>query len=244
MTESQVFPLIDGIEAVAFDLDGTLIDTAPDLAAAANMMLMILGGRPVPEQQVPALIGGGVDEFVAGVLRKSGAMRAPDAALTRSAAVLFRDLYEQQRFQRSRVYAGAMEVLQLLKSAAIPACCITNKESRFAVPLLKAAALHPLFAVTLCADRPDHRKPSPTLLLAACAQLGIEPDKLLYVGDAPSDIAAARAAGCRVAVVDYGYNHHVTLAEAQPDAIVGNLTEIVAAGLGQQRRAGPSVAMQ
>lgn len=237
--------LIDCIEAVAFDLDGTLVDTAPDLAAAANMMLVALGGRPLPHRRIAALIGGGVDSFVAGVLgestgvsrRKERGGRGPDPALTTTAAALFRHLYRQRLFERGRVYPGAIDALSMLQSASIPVCCITNKESRFTLPLLESAGLRERFATVLCADRPEDRKPSPNLLLAACAQLDVQPGQLLYVGDAPSDVVAARAAGCRVVAVSYGYNHPLALAEARPDAIVDNLTGLVSVGVRQQSHA-------
>ena len=218
--------LIDCIEAVAFDLDGTLIDTAPDLAAAANSMLRILGGRPVPEHRVAALIGDGVDSLVARVLEEGGGASQLDATFQPWARVLFRNLYEQQLFARGRIYAGVVQTLVVLESAALALCCITNKESRFALPLLEAAGLRERFAVTVCADRPEDRKPSPSMLLATCRQLGVEPADLLYVGDSPSDIAAARAARCRVVAVTYGYGDYDVLAAARPDGLLDNLAKI------------------
>ena len=218
--------LIDCIEVVAFDLDGTLIDTAPDLAAAANSMLRILGGRPVPEHCVAALIGDGVDAFVARVLEESGGASQLDAMLQPWGRVLFRNLYEQQLFARGRIFAGVVQTLQVLENAALPVCCITNKESRFALPLLEAAGLRERFAVTVCADRPEDRKPSPNMLLTACRQLGVGAADLLYVGDSPSDIASARAARCHVVAVTYGYGDYDVLAAARPDGILGNLAKI------------------
>ena len=223
--------LIDCIEAVAFDLDGTLIDTAPDLAAAANAMLRILGGRPLPEHRVAALIGDGVDLFVARVLEASGGASHPYAARQSWANVLFRNLYEQDLFARGRVFPGVASTLQMLEYAELPLGCVTNKESRFALPLLEAAGLRERFAVTVCADRPEDRKPSPSMLRAACSQLGVEPANLLYVGDSPADIAAARAARCRVVSVTYGYSDHDVLANARPDGLLGDLTEITSVGL-------------
>lgn len=211
------------VEAVAFDLDGTLIDTAPDLAAAANSMLRIVGARPLPEHRVAALIGDGVDLFVARVLEESGAASKLYAARQKWAQVLFRDLYGQQLFALGRVFPGVAQTLQQLANAGLPLCCITNKESRFALPLLEAAGLRERFAVTVCADRPEDRKPSSSMLLAACRKLGVEPANLLYVGDSLSDIAAARAAGCRVAAVTYGYGEYDVLAEARPDGLLGTL---------------------
>jgi phosphoglycolate phosphatase len=223
--------LIDCIEAVAFDLDGTLIDTAPDLAAAANMMLLILGGRPLPEHCIASLIGDGVDAFVAKVLDESRGASGFDRSLQAKATALFRDLYGQRLFERGRIYPGVVQILEELQNAALPLCCITNKESCFALPLLAVAGLRERFAVKVCADRPEDRKPSPNMLLAACRQLGIEPSQLLYIGDSPSDIAAARAASCRVVAVNYGYNDHHVLAEARPDGLIGDLTRITSIGL-------------
>jgi phosphoglycolate phosphatase len=218
--------LIDCTEVVAFDLDGTLIDTAPDLAAAANSMLRILGGRPIPEHRVAALIGDGVDSFVARVLEASGSASQLSATRQSWANDLFRNLYEQQLFARSRIFPGVEQALQRLEYAELPLCCITNKESRFALPLLEAAGLREHFSVTVCADRPEERKPSPSMLLDTCRQLGVEPANLLYIGDSLSDIAAARAAKCRVVAVTYGYGDYDVLAAARPDGLLGNLAQI------------------
>src|SRR5262245_34642498 len=152
-SEAGMLRLIDCIEAVAFDLDGTLVDTAPDMAAAANMMLAILGGRPVPESSIPALIGAGVAAFVARVLAESRGKLVRDPGLHVAATTLFAGLYEQRLFERGRVYDGVRETLDALGHAAVPSCCITNKASRFALPLLEAAKLSDGIALTLCADR-------------------------------------------------------------------------------------------
>jgi phosphoglycolate phosphatase len=221
--------LLEYIEVVAFDLDGTLVDTAPDLAAAANMMLVILGGRPLSEARIPALIGEGIDQLVAKVLTLSRNCIAPEPAQLSTAARLFRDLYGQCLFRRSRLYPGALEALHALQSAGVFSCCITNKERRFTLPLLEAAGIAELVAFTLCAERAEERKPNPTLLLAACQRLGIAPSRMLYVGDSRSDIIAARAAGCRAVAVDYGYHRDLPLAEARPDGIISNLTELMTA---------------
>ena len=218
---------LDSIEAVAFDLDGTLIDTAPDLAAASNMMLAILGGRPLSEPRIAALIGGGVEQLVRSVLTLSRDGAAPDPALLETAAALFRDLYRQRLFERGRIYPGVIDALRALERLGVFACCITNKESAFALPLIEAAGIGDLIAFTLSADRPADRKPSPNMLLTACARIGIKPARLLYVGDAQSDVLAARAAGCRVVAVDYGYHNGLLLAAARADGLVSNLTELI-----------------
>jgi phosphoglycolate phosphatase len=222
-----VIKLTDDIAAVAFDLDGTLIDTAPDLTAACNMMLAILGGNPLSEPRVAALIGGGVEQLVTGVLTLSRDGAAPDPTQLETAAALFRDFYSARLFQRSRIYPGVIEALRALERAGVFSCCITNKESAFALPLIEVAGIGDLIGFTLSADRPEDRKPSPNMLLTACARIGIEPERLLYVGDAQSDILAARAAGCRVVAVDYGYQDGLLLAAAGADGVVSNLTELL-----------------
>jgi phosphoglycolate phosphatase len=218
--------LIESLRAAAFDLDGTLIDTAPDLTSAANATLETLGSRSLPEHRISKLIGAGVDQFIRKTLTESIGEPPPDTLL-RSATALFDRLYGERLFEDSRVYPGVVDALRALDYAGIALCCVTNKHSAFAVPLLEAAGLLDFFSFTLCADRPAHRKPKPDLLLAACAHLSVAPAEMLYVGDSHTDVAAADAAGCRVIMVDYGYDDGLSLHAATPDAIIGNLTEIV-----------------
>ncbi len=213
------------IRAVAFDLDGTLVDSAPDLAASANAMLEALGHARLPEGRVAALIGNGVDRLVEGVLAAS-AGRAAEAKPLAAAAALFRRCYAERLFDRSRVYPGVVEGLEALAAMGVARCCITNKASAFTLPLLDAAGLSGRLAFALCADRQEERKPAPDMLLAACLRLGVAPGELLYVGDSRVDIGAARAAGCPVAVVDYGYHQGFPLATLDPDWIIGSLADL------------------
>lgn len=224
--------LIDGIEAVCFDLDGTLVDTVPDLAAAANMMLLILGGRPLPEERVAAFIGGGIDEFVAKVIAASHVKSDP--AQHAAANALFRNLYAQRVFQHSRVYAGVVDTLLALHGLGRKLFCVTNKESKFALPLLRSAGLNGFFTSVLCADRLEDRKPSPNMLLAACNHAGVRPSRMLFVGDSGADVGASQAAGCRIVAVDYGYHGGVPLAQLQPDGIVSHIQELLALGVDPQ----------
>ncbi len=217
--------LIDCVAAVSFDLDGTLIDTAPDLGAAANMMLVMLGGRPLADDRIPGLIGAGIDEFVKRVLTQAGVV--PDAPMLEMASMLFRNLYGQRVFQRSRIYPNVVMTLHTLRAAGLTLCCVTNKERKFAQPLLELAGLSGFFAALLCPERPEDRKPSPSLLYSACSQAEVEPIDMLLVGDSRADILAAQAAGCRVVAVDYGYHRDQPLEELRPDAIVSDLREIM-----------------
>jgi phosphoglycolate phosphatase len=214
------------IRAAAFDLDGTLLDTAPDLAAAANAMLETLGHTALPERRVARLIGGGIDRLVDAVLAESTGHPAEPVALARAAG-LFRRRYAQHLFERSRLYSGVVEGLRGLRALGIKLCCVTNKHSTFTLPLLDAAGLAGHFAFALCADRAEVRKPAPDLLLAACERFEIEPCELLYVGDSRADIAAARAARCSVALVNYGYDEGASLADERPDWLIGSLRDLV-----------------
>jgi len=219
---------IESIRAAAFDLDGTLIDTMGDLAAAVNLMLSMLGARELPEPRVRALVGNGVDQLVLRALAESLGDRPTHAAQRSAAVALFRRIYAQGLFKRSKVFQGVVPALRALADAGIKLCCITNKDSLFTEPLLQEAGLSAFFAFTLCADRAADRKPSPNMLLAACSRFGIVPAQMLYVGDSSVDVEAARAAGCPVIAVSYGYGTEHGAPAAAPDGRVDTLTDLVA----------------
>jgi phosphoglycolate phosphatase len=219
--------LTERVRAVAFDLDGTLIDTMGDLANAVNLMLSMLGARELPPLRVRALVGNGVETLVQRALDVSLGGTPAQAAQRSAALALFRRLYGQGLFKHSKVYPGVVQTLQALAKADIQLCCITNKDSTFAEPLLQLAGLGEWFAFTLCADRAEDRKPSPNMLLAACARLGIRPAQMLYVGDSSMDIAAARAAGSPVIAVNYGYGKDHAAGDVQADGRVDEMTDIV-----------------
>ena len=220
--------LTEHIRAAAFDLDGTLVDTIADLAAALNLTLTMLGAPEIPEPRVRSLVGNGVEQLVLRGLSESLGTRPTHPAQRSAAVTLFRRLYGQRLFNRSTVFPGTAQALQSLTQAGIQLCCITNKDSTFAEPLLKQAGLAGFFAFTLCADRPEDRKPSPSMLLAACSRFGIRPAQMLYVGDSSLDIAAARAAGCPVVAVNYGYDRERAPSEARADSYIEQLPELLA----------------
>lgn len=217
---------VEEVRAAAFDLDGTLVDSAPDLALAANAMLCALGHPALAEERIAAAIGDGIDMLVARALAESSG-QAPDARALSEAGSIFRERYAQRVFEASRVYPGVGEGLAALAARGLPLACITNKHSRFTAAVLEAAGLARWFALVLCADAPEQRKPGPYLLLEACRRLAIAPRELLYVGDSGLDVAAARAAGCPVVLVSYGYNRGRPASEAGADAVVASLAEVV-----------------
>lgn len=217
--------LVDRIRVAAFDLDGTLIDTAPDLAAASNAMLATFGFAPLAQARTERLIGGGVERLVAGAFAEAAGRAASPSELA-SAIDRFRQGYARGLFQRGRVYPGVVEGLEALAAVGLELACVTNKDSRFTLSLLNVAGLAGRFALVLCADRPELRKPAPDLLVSACEHFRVSRRELLYVGDSRTDIATARAAGCPVAMVDYGYHNGESLAEEAPDWVIARITDL------------------
>src|SRR5262249_24657671 len=155
--------------------------TTGDLAVALNLTLTMLGAPELPEPHVKSLVGNGVEQLVLRGLSESLGTRPTHAAQRSAALTLFRRLYSQGLFKRSQVFPGVPQALRALAEAGIALCCITNKDGMFAEPLLKQAGLAQFFSFTLCADRPEDRKPSPNMLLAACSRFGIAPAQMVYV---------------------------------------------------------------
>ncbi len=217
------FPL--AVKMVMIDLDGTLVDTAPDIAASANLMLQELGRPARNLETVSDWIGNGVSRLVKRAL--TGEMQAePDAALYERAMDLFQKHYRAQLINSSRPYPGAVDALKHLEAMGFDLACITNKAEVFTLPLLKALGLDKYFKLVLSGDSLPEKKPDPLPLLHACEYFGITPDHGLLVGDSSNDIQAARAAGMPVICVTYGYNHGHDIRAQHPDAAIDALTEL------------------
>jgi phosphoglycolate phosphatase len=225
---------LDRVRAVAFDLDGTLIDTLPDLSGAVNATLTALGMRELTQERVKQLIGDGADKLVARAVAEALTGKAePDSpaegalvARQAEAMELFFDYYAQHLFSRSRVYPEAARTLRTLADNGVAVCCVTNKSSRFALPLLELTGLSALLRFTLCADRVQDRKPSPVLLLEACRRFDVTPPEMLYVGDSHTDVLAAHNAGCGAVAVTFGYHKPGSLERVKPEAMVSGLMQI------------------
>ncbi len=216
------------IRSLTIDLDGTLLDTVPDLAAAANAMLREMGRPEYPIETIAAFIGRGIPKLVARCLPDL------DDAEVEQAQVIFRRYYAIENGCRSTLFPGVLEGLQAFRAAGLPMAVITNKAAAFTEPLLVATQLAPWFEFAVSGDSLPHKKPHPAQLLHACERMGTSPAENLHIGDSHHDAVAARAAGCPVFIVPYGYNEGEDVQGIDCDAIVTSLAEAARRIAGQR----------
>lgn len=206
------------------DLDGTLLDTIPDLAAAANMMLAEMGRPGLDESLIRNFVGKGIPRLVERAL--AGSMEGiVDADMLAQALPIYDRCYADVNGRHTRVYPGVMDGLAELQRRGFPLACVTNKAARFTVPLLQDKNLAHYFALVIAGDTLYRKKPDPLPLTHACANFGISPSAMLMIGDSLNDAEAARAAGCPVFCVTYGYNEGRDVRDLDIDAIVTSLFE-------------------
>lgn len=218
-------PLPNKPRAVVIDLDGTLIDSVPDLAYCVDQMMIELGRSPWGEAKVRTWVGNGVDRLVKRALTDE-LWAEPDEQLFAQAMPVFMALYASNTSQRSRVFDGVCEGLDYLQAESYLLACVTNKAERFTLPLLRDKGILDAFQVVVSGDTTPKKKPDPLPLLHAAEALGVSPQLCLMVGDSRHDVAAARAAGFSVACVPYGYNHGDDIAESEPDALISSLAQL------------------
>jgi len=213
--------------AVLIDLDGTLLDTVADLAAAVDAMLVELGRAPVGEPAVRTYVGKGARVLVRRAL--AGSLDAPfDDAAVDAAMPSFEHHYERENGSSAGLYPNVVEGLQALRRKGLRLACVTNKPQDFADALLERTGLAPFFSVTVGAGPGVARKPDPAPLLQACEQLGVEPVHAVAIGDSLNDVQAAHAAGMPVIVVPYGYNEGRAASTLDADAHVADLLQAAA----------------
>lgn len=210
-----------------FDLDGTLMDSVPDLAAAVDKMLMLLGREPAGIAQVRDWVGNGsrvlVRRALAGGLEHEGvADELADEALA-----LFMQAYAGGH-ELTTVYPGVRECLDWLREREVKLAIITNKPAQFIEPLLEEKGLTGYFQWLVGGDTLPQQKPDPAALLYVMDKADVVPEESLFVGDSRNDVRAAKAAAVPCVALTYGYNHGESIADEQPALVLDDLRELVA----------------
>ena len=213
-------------KAIFFDLDGTLVDSVPDLTLALGLMLESLGFQAATEEDVRIWVGNGAHKLVERALGATGAKLANSRDFQTQAFDSFLRNYHKVNGRQSRLYPGVKECLEKFTARNIPLVIITNKPLEFIEPLLSGLKIYKHFSFCLGGDSLPKRKPAPDQIIFACERLGLAPGEVLMVGDSQNDIRAARAAGCPVLAVDYGYNHGVPIEDEEPDLILSDLRNL------------------
>lgn len=210
------------IKAFAFDLDGTLVDSLPDLTAAANAMREHLGLAPLPTLRIQEHVGDGLASLVHRAITDQREGHA-DSALWERGFRFFIATYRDHLAERTTIYPGVVEGLNLLKTLQLPLVVITNKSEHLAVPLMQKLGLADLFSLVIGGDTLAEKKPSPLPLHHCADVLGLKSAQIAMVGDSINDILSARAAGCPVFAVSYGYADAANLGA---DLVIDSLAEL------------------
>lgn len=210
---------------VLIDLDGTLIDSVPDLAYCVDAMMTQLGLPLRGEDAVRDWVGNGVERLVRRALINA-VDGEPDEMLFQQAYPVFLELYKHNYSQRSHVYDGVVDGLEWMLAQGYRLSCVTNKAEAFTLPLLHDKGLRDYFEFVVSGDTCSEKKPHPMPLLYAAELMNVSPDNALMIGDSKSDVNAARAAGFDVFCMTYGYNHGEDIRNYKPDAVMDSMTEL------------------
>lgn len=236
---SPALPPLSCLDAAMIDLDGTLVDTMGDFTEALQRMLRDLGLPTITAEQVEPLVGKGSEHLLRSVLQQvlAHAGQAPGAIkiddLYPAAWASYQRHYLAINGCHATVYSGVAEGLRALRDAGLRLACLTNKPTAFAVPLLQAMGLAGYFDHVFGGDAFERKKPDPLPLRKTCEALGTLPARTLMVGDSSNDAQAARAAGCPVVLVTYGYNHGQDVRGVDADAYIDTLAALGAPGMGR-----------
>ena len=210
------------LHAAIVDLDGTMVDTLGDFAVALNRMLAELALPGIERPAIARLVGKGSEHLIRSVLAQVGG----DARLYEPAWQSYQKHYAAINGQYASVFPGVVEGLRVLRGAGLRLACLTNKPTAFAQALLQAKDLSGFFEAVFGGDAFERRKPDPLPLIKTCAALGAAPRHTLMLGDSSNDAAAARAAGCPVLLVTYGYNHGEPVRAVQADGFLDSMAEV------------------
>lgn len=212
------------IKAAIIDLDGTMLDTVPDFEAALNGMRADLGLAPITQATIKPLVGKGSEKLVRDALLLDWDAARVDAVFDEALAGYQRH-YLAINGERSTLFEGVIEGLQAMRAQGLRLVCVTNKPIAFTLPLLDQKGLAPYFERVFGGDSFEKKKPDPMPMLGACAALDLPPPTVVAIGDSSNDAESARAAGCFVLTVPYGYNHGRPIQEINSDGIVSSLLE-------------------
>lgn len=212
------FPMPVPAKVFLIDLDGTLLDTAGDIAIAANRMRAAFGFGPLETAVIRNFIGRGIANLVSQVMKS--AVGELGASSSKVAIAQFEKQYEACVADTSKAFPGVFEGLELFKEKGFKLACVTNKAERFTLPLLEKTALAPYFELVISGDTLAEKKPHPLPLQHAAKHFGVKIDEVVMIGDSMHDAAAARAAGCPVFIVPYGYNEGQELRGLDCDAFI------------------------
>jgi phosphoglycolate phosphatase len=223
MRMSQGSPLA-GIRAAIIDLDGTMLDTAPDFQVAVNRMRAEFDLPPLALDIIKNFVGKGTENLMRRVLAvdfdEAGVERRFEAAL----ASYLRH-YLAINGDHTSIYPGVAAGLQAFRDKGLQLACVTNKPIAFALPLLEKKGLAGYFALVYGGDSLPRKKPDPYPFLKVCEDFALSPRQVVAIGDSSNDAQAARAAGCRVLNVPYGYNHGESIQNVESDGIVPTLLD-------------------
>ena len=229
MSMSLPFSMPD-VRGVIVDLDGTMVDTLGDFEAALNRMLAELDLPPVTRALVERTVGKGSEHLIRSVLEHQLALPQVDALLV-PAWRIYQRHYLEINGAFATVYPGVMAGLQQWQDSGLQLACLTNKPLDFALPLLKAKGLDVFFTQVFGGDSFERKKPDPLPLHKTCEALGTLAAQTLMIGDSENDGLAARAAGCPVVLVSYGYNHGRPIREVDADGYIDSLDQLAFATL-------------
>ena len=212
------------IRAAIIDLDGTMVDTVPDFHVAINRMRAELDLAPIGQDQVAIMIGKGSENLIRGVLAhdfdQAGVAQRFDAAMA-----AYQRHYLDINGQHSELYPDVIAGLEAMKAQGLRLACVTNKPIAFATPLLAMKGLSGFFELVYGGDSLARKKPDPLPLQQVCADFDLAPSQVVALGDSSNDAQAARAAGCYLLTLPYGYNHGRPIHEVNSDGIVSTLLD-------------------
>jgi phosphoglycolate phosphatase len=212
------------LRAAIIDLDGTMLHTVPDFELALNGMRAEFGLSPISQATIEPLVGKGGDKLVRDVLGLDFDAARVDAVFLDAKAAYERH-YLAINGDRATLYPEVIEGLQALLDQGLRVACVTNKQIAFTLPLLDKKDLARFFEVVYGGDSLARKKPDPMPLLQVCSDFDLPPGQVVAIGDSSNDAEAARAAGCKVLTVPYGYNHGKPVQEIHADGIVNSLLD-------------------